>query len=284
MPQIFADFPINPLLPAGLLAGLLAGIACGAVGPYVIARNLVFLSGAIAHIVVGGVGAALYFKHVWGLSWLEPMYGALLFAVIAAVLLGLVEHYAHERLDTLIGALWAGGMALGLTLVKFTPGYHAELNSYLFGNLAVVDWPDVYFAAGLLAIIAITLAFWHKRFLALCLDPEHLELQGVSVLWTNILLLVLAALTVVILTRIVGLILVIALLALPAASAGFFCRGMPMQMLVAAVLGALLGTLPRIAVYGTPIAPESAIVLSAVAAYVLAFCGLLLLRRIQARA
>jgi len=267
--RFFTDMAVNPLLLTGVLGGILAAVACGMIGPYVITRRIVFLTGAIAHIVVGGVGAVLFLRYWFapGLTWLEPLHGAVVAAVLAAVLVGLVQQYVKERLDTLIGALWATGMAVGIMLVKYTPGYQTEIFSYLFGNVSVVSAADVRLIAALDGVIIIIVALWHKRIFAVCLDEEYARLQGVNVLLTNIVLLCLVSLAVVALIRVVGLILVIALLSLPAAAAGHLTRRLFPMMAVSTVLCVLLTTVPRAAVYGTRIAPESAIVLAAVVAY-----------------
>lgn len=269
--DFFRDMAVNPLLLSSLVGGLLAAVACGAMGPYVVTRRMVSLAGAIAHIVIGGLGGVIFLRYQMRphLDWLRPMHGAVLAALLAAVLIGLVERHARERLDTLLGALWAVGMAAGLMLIKYTPGYQEDLLSYLFGNLAVVDWKDVLLVLVLDGVILTMLVLYHKRFMALCLDEMFVGLQGVGVAATNILLLALVALAVVALTRIVGLILVLALLALPAATAAHFARRMGTLMLVSIVLCAGLVCVPRVAVYGTRIAPESAIVLTAGAAYLL---------------
>jgi len=267
--RFFSDMAVNPLLLTGLVGGVLAGLSCGMIGPYVITRRIVFLAGAIAHIVVGGVGAVLFLRHYFApaLDGLEPLHGALVAALLAAFLIGFVQHYSRERLDTLIGALWAVGMAVGILLVKFTPGYHTEIMSYLFGNIAVVDRSDVYLIAVLNASIILLALFFHKRLVAVCLDEEYARLQGISVLGTNLLALSLVALTVVALIRVVGLILVIALLTLPAATAGHFTRRFGTMIVATVGLCVLLTTLPRVAVYGTRVSPESAIVLAAAGVY-----------------
>lgn len=267
----FKDMAANPLLLTGLLAGLLAGVACGVMGPLVVTRRIVFLTGAIAHMAVGGIGAAIFLRtHLQGLAGgLEPFHGAVVAAIAGAVLIGVVHDRSRERMDTLIGAMWAIGMATGILLVKYTPGYHVELMSYLFGNIAIVQWEDVLRIIVIVGIILVVVALFYKRLIALCLDEEFSALQGVNALQTNLLLLTLVALTVVSLMQIVGLILVIALLTLPAATAGHHVKRLGPMMIVATVLSVLLTTLPRIAVYGSGVSPESAIVLAAGAIYLI---------------
>lgn len=265
MLRYFADMSDNPFLATGLCAALLASIACGVIGPYVITRRIVFLSGAIAHIALGGIGAAIFLKAHYPdyFAWFEPLYGAIVAAVAAAVLIGVVHDRVTERLDTLIGALWAMGMAAGILLIKFTPGYHTELMSYLFGNIVFVDWSQVRLMIGLDVIIVLTVLVFYKRLLAICYDPEHTRLQGVSTVVTDCLLLSLVALAVVCLIQLVGLILVIALLTLPAATASHHVSRMAPMVWVSILLCALVTTLPRMAVYGTAVSAESAIILAA---------------------
>jgi zinc transport system permease protein len=269
--QFFHDMAHNPFLVTGLLAGLLASLACGVIGPYVVTRRIVFLSGAIAHMAVGGIGAAVFlaatFPSLFG--WLRPLHGATLSALAAAVIIGIVHERVAERMDTLIGALWAVGMALGILLIKFTPGYQAELMTYLFGNISIVWWDQIRLILILNAIVLFAVILFHKRLLAICLDPQQAELQGINVLATNIVLLCLVALTVIALTQVVGLILVIALISLPAATVAHHVGRLSSMMVASTILCTLLTTVPRIAVYGTEVSPESAIVLAAGAVYLL---------------
>ncbi len=271
MTRFFADAVVNPFLWTGLAAGLLASVSCGVVGPYVVARRLVFLAGALAHIAIGGVGAAIYLAaaHPTLFGWLEPIHGGLAAAVVAAPVLAVLRHRLRERLDTVVGALWAVGMSIGILLIKITPGYHTELMSYLFGNISFVSRRDLVFLAVLSAVVVVVATLFYRRFLALCLDPEQAELRGVPVLATDVVLFLLIATTVIVLTQIVGLILVIALLSLPAAIGARLTTRLGPSMAVTFVVSALATTAPRIVVYGTPVSPEAAIVLATAGLYLL---------------
>ena len=269
MSQFFTDATVNPFLLSGLIAGLLASISCGIVGPYVVTRRLLFLAGALAHIAIGGVGAAIYLStvHPAVFGWLEPIHGGLAVALVSAPVLAVLKHRVRERLDTVVGALWAVGMSVGILLIKITPGYHTELMSYLFGNISFVTRTDLVFLAVLSGVVILTATVFHRRFLALCLDSEQAELRGIPVLATDIVLFLLIAATVIVLTQIVGLILVIALLSLPAAIGTRLSTRLGPSMAVTFGVSALVTTLPRIAVYGTPISPEAAIVLATAGLY-----------------
>ena len=282
MIDYFRDMSDNPFLIRGLAAGLLASVACGVIGPYVITRRIVFLTGAIAHTAVGGIGAAIFVK--WhrpeAFGWLSPLHGAFIASVAAAVLIGVVHDRVAERMDTLIGAMWAVGMSVGIVLIKFTPGYHAELMSYLFGSITYVSPGDLWLMVVLNVIILATVLCFHKRLLAVCLDEEQARLQGVNIVLTNMVLLVLTALTVICVTQVVGLILVMALLTLPAATASHHVSRLAPMMVVSVVLCLVVTTAPRVGVYGTRLSPGSAIVLAAAAVYLLST----VVRRVRARA
>jgi len=283
MIDFFRDSAENPFLLHGLVAGILASIACGTIGPHVVVRRIVFLAGAIAHMAVGGVGVAIWARATWPdtFDWFRPIHGALLAAVIAALIIGVIHHRIAERVDTLIGAMWAVGMSLGIMLMKFTPGYQVELMGYLFGNLAYVSAADLQLMAALNVAIVATVLVWHKRLLAMAVDPEQCRLQGIPILGTNLLLLTLVALTVICLVQVVGLILVLALLTLPAATAAHHLHRLGPIIFASVIIASLLTTLPRIAVYGTLVSPESAIVITAATVYLFSLATRTLLRKVR---
>lgn len=283
--SFFADMHDNPFLWNGLIAGLLASLSCGVIGPYVITRRIVFLGGAIAHIAVGGIGASIYLRFSFPetLGWLQPIHGAVFVSLISAVVIGIVHERATVRMDTLIGAMWAVGMAFGLMLLKFTPGYHTELMSYLFGSISFVERGDLILMTVLNVIIVASVLVFHKRLLSICLDAQFAELQGINVLATNVVLLSLVALTIICLIKIVGLILVMALLTLPAATASHMVSRMAPLIYASTVLCAATTTIPRVAAYGTRVSPEAAIVLTAAGVYLLTVIVIRLWMRLKNR-
>ena len=224
--------PDIPFLRYACLAGILASFAFGIVGSYVVARRITYIAGAIAHCVIGGIGAALYCRHAYGWVWCDPMYGATAAALLSALIIGLVSLYARQREDTVIGALWAVGMAIGLLFIARTPGYIDPM-SYLFGNILMISSGDLWTILVLDMVIAGTGLAFYNRFVAICFDEEFARLRGVNVEFWYLLLLCLTALTVVLLISIVGIVMVIALLTLPAAVAGQFARRMGHMMMLA---------------------------------------------------
>jgi len=225
--------PHIPFLRYAFLAGLLASVPFGIMGTYVVARRISFMAGAIAHCALGGIGAALYLQHTFGWEQYEslPLWGAVVQAQAAALIIGLVSLYGRQREDTVIGAVWAVGMAQGLLFIAKTPGY-VDPMSYLFGRITIVSQSELWTVAGLAALVVVLALLFHNKLLAVCFDDEFARLRGVRAGAYFVLLLELTALTVVLLVTVVGIVLVIALLSLPAAVAGQFCRRIGRMMIV----------------------------------------------------
>jgi len=191
-----------------LLAGLLVSFSAGIIGSLIVVNRMVFLAGGIAHTSYGGIGLAVYLG-------LPIFLGASLFAVGAALLIAGLTLKKRHRMDTFIGLIWAVGMAIGVIFVDLTPGYNVDLMSYLFGSILAVSSEDLYFMGVLVAIIFLVVTFWYRDILAVSYDSEYATLRGVNVSFFYTLILILSALTVVIAIKVVGLILVIAMLTIP---------------------------------------------------------------------
>lgn len=260
----FLDVLINQsFMQNAVIIGLLASVACGIMGTYVVVRRIVFISGGISHTVLGGMGIAYYYGH-------NPIHGAVVSALAAALIIGFVSVYYHEHEDTLIGALWAVGMAVGLLFIYKTPGYNVDLMSYLFGNILMVKGESIRVLAYLDALIIVSVVVFYKRFLAVCFDEEYSQLQGVGVVGTYLLLLCLIALTVVILIQVVGIIMVIALLTLPAATARYYSHSLVQMMVLASILGAVFTTTGLVVSYQPNLPAGATIIVIAGIAYLLA--------------
>jgi len=231
--------PDIPFLRYALLVGVLSSVSLGVVGSYVVTRRITYIAAAIAHCVLGGIGAALYLDKVVGWTWCDPMYGATAAAILSALVIGLVSMYAKEREDTVISAIWSMGMAVGVLFLYITPGYIDGM-SYLFGDISMVSKNDLWLVAGMDVLVAAVGLGFYNKFLALCFDEEFAELRGVQAKLLYLILLCLTALTVVLLMRVVGIVLVIALLTLPPAVAGYFSRQLWQMMLLAVIFCAVV--------------------------------------------
>jgi zinc transport system permease protein len=215
-----------------LMAGLLAAVACGIVGVYVVVKRIVFISGGIAHTSFGGIGLG-YFLGI------NPIIGALFFSLAAGLAIGGITRKSRLPADTAIGILWALGMALGVVFIALTPGYAPDLMGYLFGNILTVPMSDILLMLALDAVIIGIVAALYKEYLILSFDEEYATAIGMPVERLYLLLLAMIALTVVVLIRVVGMILVIALLTFPAAMARQFTHNMKTMMLLSVLFGFL---------------------------------------------
>jgi zinc transport system permease protein len=191
-----------------VLAGLLAGIACGVIGTFVVVNRIVFISGGIAHAAYGGIGLAFYFGF-------PPLAGILCFSLLIAIIMAAVTIRAKHRADTFIGVIWAVGMALGVILLDLTPGYNVDLMSYLFGSILTVPQSDLWLMTLLDVLIVLIVGFFYRDFLSISYDDEFARIKGVRVNFLYFLLMSMIALTIVMIIRIVGLIMIIALLTIP---------------------------------------------------------------------
>lgn len=210
-------------------ASLLAGIICGIIGVIIVEKKLLMMSGGIAHTAYGGVGLGM-------LLGFEPIVGAGLFSVLAAFIIGAVRRKNSVYTDIIISLLWCLGMASGIAFIGLMPGYPPDMNSYLFGNILSVTKNDLYIMAPLTLIVLVLIITFFNDWKAYLFDSKFSKVAGMRTGVLEYLLLVIIALSIVALIRVVGIILVIALLTAPAACAAQFCKSLKGRMITAAVL------------------------------------------------
>ncbi|NIM20177.1 MAG: iron chelate uptake ABC transporter family permease subunit [Candidatus Latescibacteria bacterium] len=269
----------HSFLRNALIAGALASIACGVIGTYVVTRRITLIAGSLAHSVLGGMGAAYYARVAYGWEWLHPLYGAMVAAILAAFIISVARIYAKEREDTVISALWAIGMAIGIMFIFRTPGYKTDLMTYLFGNIVMVDDQAVQLLIWLDILIVTGGLLFYNQLLAVCFDEEFAKLRGVNITFFYTFLLCLTALTIVTLIYVVGIVMVIALMTLPVSVAGRFSTKLWQMMVLAAILSTILTTTGLAISYGPDLPPGATTILLAGTVYVLVNLGAGPLRR-----
>ncbi len=215
-----------------LMAGLLASVICGIMGTLVVVNRIVFLSGGIAHAAYGGIGLAFFF----GWPYLPGTIG---FALAAAMLMAAISIKAKHRADTIIGVIWALGMAFGIILIDLTPGYNVDLMSYLFGSILTVPGSNLLIMLVMGILITILVAFYYKDLLAMSYDEEFARIRGVPVKGLYFGLIGILAVTIVLVIQVVGLILVIALLTIPPFIVEKHAKSLLQMMVGSSLLGAL---------------------------------------------
>jgi len=244
-----------------IIAGVLISIAAGIIGSLVIVNRITFLAGGIAHSSYGGIGIAIYLG-------IPILFGATIFSVIVAIIIAMITLKDKKRIDSIIGIMWATGMAIGIVFVDLTPGYNVDLMSYLFGSIIAVPTSDIWYMLGLDVVIIALVTFFYREFLAISYDSEFAHLRGINIKFFYTLLLVLSALTVVAAIKVVGLILVIALISIPTYLAEIFSNTLSKMMFLSAIFASFF-TLSGLSIsYMYDISSGASIILTAVASLV----------------
>ncbi len=229
----------NPMLLSAVVAGLASSIASGIIGSYVVVKRIVFICGSISHSVLSGIGFCLWLERTKGIEWITPLQGALVAGILSALLIGWIRLHYRQREDSIIAALWSVGMAVGILFISQTPGFNVELTNFLIGNILWVTPSDLNTLFALDVLVILCVLCLHKRFLAICFDEEQARLQGLPVNALYLLLLVLTAVSIVLLIQVVGIILVMTMLTIPAAIANLFSRRLSHVMCMAVGISCL---------------------------------------------
>ena len=215
-----------------LIAGLLASVICGIMGTLVVVNRIVFLSGGIAHAAFGGIGMAFFF------GW-HYMVGTIGFSLMAAFIMAVITFKAKHRADTIIGVIWAIGMAIGIILLDLTPGYNVDLMSYLFGSILTVPDSDIWMMLFVGVSIAGMVFYFYNDYLALSYDEEFAQIRGVRVKGLYFLMIAMLTVGIVMIIQVVGLILVIALLTIPPYIAERYSTSLFKMMILSSLLSAI---------------------------------------------
>jgi len=246
-----------------LAAGLLASIICGIMGTLVVANRIVFLSGGIAHAAYGGIGLAFF------MGW-PYLVGTIGFSLAAALVMAAVTLRARHRADTIIGVIWAVGMATGIILLDLTPGYNVDLMSYLFGSILTVPAADLWIMLGTGIGVTGFVAVFYQDLLTLSYDEEFARIRGVPVSALYFALIGLLAVSIVMVIQVVGLILVIALLTIPPFIVERYAQSLFQMMVGASVLGAVFTVAGLWLSYAFDLTSGASIIMVAGAAFFIA--------------
>jgi zinc transport system permease protein len=250
-----------------VIAGLIASICCGIIGSYVVVKRLVSLSGGLAHAAFGGVGLG-YFLGI------DPFLGAAAFTLGIAFLIGTIREKFGQYMETLVGVVWAAGMAVGILFIALTPGYAPELFGFLFGNILLIPTGDLILMGLLALVIGIIVIAAFNQLMAVTFDEEYARVMNLPVTALLLLLILLIAMTVVVLLRVVGIILVIALLTIPPAIAREYSKDLKTMMALSVMTSSLFTIGGLFLSYALDVPSGATIILLATGGF-----GLMLLER-----
>jgi len=275
-------FLSHSILQYALLATFFASIASGIVGSFVVIKRLAFISGGIAHSILGGIGLSVWLTSTFGITWFTPLVGALIAGWLSALILGWIHLNYREREDSVIAAIWSVGMATGILFMSISSGPKIELGNYLVGNILWVTSTELWLLGILNLVIILIIAFNYNKLITLCFDESQAKLQGINTKRLYMVLLLLIATTVVLMMQIVGAILVITMLVVPATMANLFSRFLPVMMALAILINIGFCYLGIFTAYTFSLPAGASIALIAGAAYVVTL--LIKRKRLQERA
>ncbi|MDD2371156.1 MAG: metal ABC transporter permease [Firmicutes bacterium] len=261
---MLADLLKYQFLQNAFIAGILASVLAGVIGFIIVEKKMIMMSGGIAHASYGGVGLGY-------LIGIEPIYGALGFSLLSAVSVGLIKRKGGTDSDIVIGLFWSLGMALGIIFISLMPGYPPNLTSYLFGNILAVTRADLMMMLVVAIFVSVLFISLFNNWKAYLFDEEFSGIRGTGVVLLEYLLLIMIALTVVVLIRIVGIILALAILIAPAATAKLLFRKMSARVMMSVVFGVLFIFFGIWLAYTLNTAAGAMIVLVAVITYVITY-------------
>ncbi|QQO09321.1 metal ABC transporter permease [Breznakiella homolactica] len=233
--------PAFPFIRNAFFAGLLSSVLFGILGSVVTVRRIASLAGAISHAVLGGIGMALFFSATNIIPGFPPMAGAIVFALLSAMIIGIVSLKAKQREDTVINAIWAIGMSVGVLFMAKTPGY-TDPSSYLFGNILLISNRDLLLMAVLDCIVVFLAWRFYPQIAASSFDEEFARVRNVPAAALFLILLSIVAVAIVLLQTFVGIVMVIAMLTLPAGSAAYVSKSLGGMMLISTIFSAFFST------------------------------------------
>lgn len=235
--EIIIDILSYEFLTRAFIASILSGITCGIVGCYVVARRMVFLSGGITHASFGGLGMALY-------AGFDPLLGSLSFAALSSMGIEFASRRGRIREDSAVGIIWALGMAVGVVFMSLRPGYSTDLTSYMFGNILLVNDADIEYLTCLTLFVTLGSILLLRKLMFVTFDEVYAKSQGINQALIAYIMAIVIAVTIVLSIKVMGIILLLSLMTIPAVVANTLTkdyRWMALWSAVVAVVGNVAG-------------------------------------------
>ncbi len=258
------DYLSISLIQNMFMATICACILCGVIGTYVVVNRMVSVTGGIAHTTFGGIGFSYYVMSIFLVGWFTPMVGALLFAIVSAIIMTFCKRASDLRQDTLIGALWAVGMAMGVLFLCFMDRSVVTPSSYesiLFGNVLFVSNLTLIIIFIVTLIILAIVTYLFRDLQILTFDETHAKISGINVFWLNMTLYIMVAVTCVMVANVVGIIMIIALMTIPVAISNFYTSDLKHMMIFGTVISLALSILGLFMSIGFDSPPGATVVL-----------------------
>ncbi|MBN2259427.1 MAG: metal ABC transporter permease [Clostridiales bacterium] len=245
-----------------LIGALLASILTGIIGAIIVEKKWIMLSSGIAHSSFGGIGLGYMLNF-------EPIYGAFLFAIFSSILIPTIDRKTDTGSENLTAMLWSLGMALGIFFIAFTPGYPPDMTSYLFGNILTISFQNIMVMIVVTAIVLTILLSYYNHWKAYLFDHEFAFIIGINTSVMDYVLYFLIAISVVALIKMVGIILIIALLTIPPSIARFYAKSFSRLIIYSMILGFIFSFIGLFISYYYNIPSGATIILVSIIAFVI---------------
>ncbi len=258
------EFMQYPFMQRALISGTVIGVICSFIGVFVILNKMSFFANAVAHSSLAGIAIGFFMG-------LNPMVTAVIFGVIVGILVAFLKNRSVLSVDTIIGIFLPSSMAIGILVISLIEGYKPDLLSYLFGNILAVDRLYLYLSLGLGVLVLILLGILFRRYISITFDRELAKIQGINVELYDYLFIILLSITVIISTKIVGIILVSALVVIPPASSKNISSNFFQMVVFSIVFGFISSTVGLFLSYYLNLASGATIIMVSVLIFLITF-------------
>ncbi|MUV39145.1 29 kDa membrane protein in scaA 5'region [Lentibacillus sp. JNUCC-1] len=235
---MISDFIHYDFLRHTFYTGLLIGIIAPLLGSFIVVRRLSLLADALSHVTLAGIAFALFLDKTWGFA-LSPLYGGMVFSVGGSVLIERLRRVYKAFQELAIPIILSGGVGLSVIFISLANGFNTDLFNYLFGSVSAVSQTDFYVILGVSIFVVSILVLFYKELMTLSFDEEHAATSGIHAKWIHLMFIVLTALVIAASIRIVGVLLVSALMTLPVAAAIRVVKGFKQMVIMSVVFGEL---------------------------------------------
>lgn len=258
---MLADFLEFDFLRHTFLTGLLIGIIAPLLGSFIVVRRLSLIADALSHVTLAGIAFGLFLEKKFSFALITPFYGGMLFSIIGSILIEKLRSVYKAFQELAIPVILSGGVGLSVIFISLANGFNTDLFNYLFGSVSAVSQKDFITILGITIFILIVIGLFYKELFTLSFDEEHATISGIHAKRIHLLFIVLTALVIAASIRIVGVLLVSALMTLPVAASMRLAKGFKQMMFLSIVFGELAVVIGLISGYYLSIPPGGTIVM-----------------------
>jgi len=267
---MLADLLTFDFLRHTFITGLLIGIIGPLLGTFIVVRRLSLIADALSHVTLAGIAFGLFLEKKTAITFITPFYGGMGFSVIGAVLIEKLREVYKSYQEIGIPIILSAGVGLSVIFISLADGFNNDLFNYLFGSVSAVSLTDLYTIIAISVIVITVIILFYKELVTLSFDEDHASISGIHAKHIHFLFIILTALVIAATMRIVGVLLVSALMTLPVAAAMRLTKSFKQTMLVSMLFGEIAVIIGLVTGYYFSIPPGGTIVMVSVVILLLA--------------